>query len=464
MSAKILMTVDLGYGDAGKGTITDWAARQFGAKLVVRYNGGAQAAHNVVVGENDDRRHHTFAQVGSATFIPGIKTLLSKFMLVSPDNFVEEDEHLKACDIHDAGSRVIVDKRCPITTPFHRAMNRIREMARSGNRHGSCGQGIQDTVLDITKYKEQMLYAGDLLDPNIARKKLEFLRATKRLDLKEEFDIDKLVSENEKIAEEYKLFTSYDAVGKILETYKKFAATVSFCDGSLVLQEAINQNQTIIFEGSQGVLLDEDYGFFPHATRSKTTLRNADTLLNEIGYQGKTYRLGIVRAYGVRHGTGPFVTEDKELAERIPDYHNVMNEWQREFRVGWFDAVAIKYAIQATGGIDGLAITCIDRIRHEPKINIATAYALNGALPLLTIRKYFDLDGDRIIGIIAPNPEDLESRANLTKCLFYCKPVYLPVDQNLRTDTLVSEALGVPVAVASYGETWKDKKLLASMF
>src|ERR1700736_3433551 len=107
------MVVDLAFGDCGKGTIVDFLARQTGAHTVVRFNGGPQAAHNVVT---DDGRHHTFSQFGSATFVPGVRTFLSRFMLLEPYALFNEAAHLREVGISDALSRLLIDGRCSIIT------------------------------------------------------------------------------------------------------------------------------------------------------------------------------------------------------------------------------------------------------------------------------------------------------------------------------------------------------------
>ena len=124
------IVADLGYGDAGKGTVVDWLCSHGGAEpvhTVVRFNGGAQAAHNVVA---PDGRHHTFAQFGSGTFTPGVRTHLSRFMLVDPAALAAEAAHLGSLGIRDALDRLTVDRDALLTTPYHRAANQARERAR----------------------------------------------------------------------------------------------------------------------------------------------------------------------------------------------------------------------------------------------------------------------------------------------------------------------------------------------
>ncbi|HET8846443.1 MAG TPA: adenylosuccinate synthetase, partial [Ktedonobacteraceae bacterium] len=156
-----IFITDLGFGDAGKGTITDFLARRFSAHTVVRYNGGPQAAHNVVC---PDGRHHTFSQFSSGMFLPGTRTLLSRFMLINPLNMLKESRHLNAYGISDALQRVQIDRRALVITPFQRAMNRLREIARADSRHGSCGEGVGECMADSLQYGREMLFTGDLAD------------------------------------------------------------------------------------------------------------------------------------------------------------------------------------------------------------------------------------------------------------------------------------------------------------
>ena len=174
---QAIFIADLGFGDAGKGSITDFLTRQLSAHTVVRYNGGPQAAHTVVTG---DGKQHTFSQFGSGTLLPSTKTLLSRFMLINPLNMLKEERHLKELGITDALQRTQIDRRALVITPFQKAINRLKEIARAENRHGSCGEGIGECMADTLKYGDAMLYAGDLQDRATLSKKLRYLRAAKQ--------------------------------------------------------------------------------------------------------------------------------------------------------------------------------------------------------------------------------------------------------------------------------------------
>jgi adenylosuccinate synthase len=120
------------------------------------------------------------------------------------------------------------------------------------------------------------------------------------------------------------------------------------------------------------VLLDQEWGFFPHVTRSTTTFANAETLLEDAGFRGEKRRIGLLRAYGTRHGAGPFPTETDTLA--VAPCHNAVNPWQGEFRTGWFDAVTARYALDVVGGVDLLALTNVDRLIGLEGLKAAVAY------------------------------------------------------------------------------------------
>ena len=182
-----VIVVDLGYGDAGKGTIVDWlcaraadAARNTSdrpVQAVVRFNGGAQAAHHVLArGTRQPARAHPFAQFGSGTFTPGTRTFLSRFMLVDPLALVAEAEHLGELGVRDPFGLVAIDRDALLTTPYHRAANQAREAARGDGRHGSCGLGIGETASYALAHPEDAPRVGDIASPRTLMRKLGKLR------------------------------------------------------------------------------------------------------------------------------------------------------------------------------------------------------------------------------------------------------------------------------------------------
>ncbi len=447
---QAIFLADLGFGDAGKGTITDFLARRLDIHTIVRYNGGPQAAHNVVTG---DGRHHTFAQFGSGMFLPWTSTLLSRFMLVNPLNMLKEERHLSALGISDALRRTRIDRRALVITPFQRAINRLREIARAADRHGSCGEGIGECVADSLAYGHAALCAGDLRDRATLVKKLRLLREIKRQDLAE---LDRQLPYTELVRRERAVFASLDYIADCADVYRSFADRVAIVDETDI-RALLAQPGVVLFEGAQGVLLDENYGFAPYTTWSTTTFANAETLTREHDYAGEVVRLGVLRAYATRHGAGPFPTEDRALTAVLPDQHNGWNDWQRTFRVGYFDLVATRYALDVLGGLDYLALTHLDRLETIPEWKVCIAYASQA-----------EYAAGRAGKIKVCRPANLDHQERLTQRLWSCLPEYLalaPVsgDRYSHADravylSLLEEQLAVPIGISSSGPTAADKQ------
>ncbi len=174
------VVVDLGFGDAGKGTITDHLTRARGAHTVVRFNGGAQAGHNVVT---DDGRHHTFAQLGAGSFSPGVRTWLSRHVVVHPTALIVEAWHLARSGVADPLSRVTVSAAAKVVTPFHQAATRLRELARGDARHGSCGVGVGEVMRDATDPRRRAARGRPRRRPRALRRALAREQARKRAEL-----------------------------------------------------------------------------------------------------------------------------------------------------------------------------------------------------------------------------------------------------------------------------------------
>lgn len=462
---QALLLADLGFGDAGKGTITDYLTRQLAAHTIVRYNGGPQAAHNVVT---PDGRHHMFAQFGSGMFIGGTKTLLSRFMLINPLNMLKEERHLSALGIPDALPRTLIDRRALVITPFQRAINRLREVARGQDRHGSCGEGVGQCMSDALNYGNAALFVGDLQDRASMIEKLHFLRDAKYHEFSELY---RQLLDTESVKPECAVFTAKNCIEDCAAVYSYVAEHVNIVDEAAI-RALYMQSGTLLFEGAQGVLLDENYGFAPYTTWSTTTFANAETLLRESGYTGEVIKLGVLRAYATRHGAGPFPTEDNALTAALPDRHNVWNDWQQAFRVGHFDLVATRYAMDIVGKLDGLAITNIDRMETIPAWKICTSYSYQGAQKDLS--DYFEVDGGTVSRIKVHQPVDLTQQEKLTQRLWSCTPAYLkfPLSPGARHAVeartaylaLLEEMLSVPIAIASYGPTAREKHLYNSSF
>jgi adenylosuccinate synthase len=440
MSAIIV--TDLSYGDAGKGTTVDYLVRQAQSSAVIRYNGGAQAAHNVIT---PDGRHHTFAQFGSGSFVSGVQTYLSRFMLVNPLNMFPEAEHLGMLGVRDIWQRTAVDRDAMIVTPWHIAANRLRERARGDGRHGSCGQGIGEAMADSIDRPDLTIRVRDI-ETKLADK-LQQLRAYKLAQLRRAVTA---VPFND----DWKLLTDEAFVDVIVAAYQDWARRVRIVDTSYLSQLA-QQTEQLVFEGAQGVLLDEWFGFHPYTTWSTTTPANALQLLQDVGYNDTITKLGVLRAYTTRHGPGPFVTEDPLLGRRIPEQHNGTGMWQGAFRYGHLDLVAHRYACDVAGGIDELVVTGLDR-------QTSWQYCLGYQAPMVCDRDTFFVFDDQgfVRSIKLGVRDDLEYQARLSDLLLSCRPVYQPtaVDGD-HLLAAIAGTLAVPVGIASYGPSATDKRV-----
>ena len=429
MKPRLIQVVDLGFGDSGKGTIVDYLAHKHGAQWIVRFNGGPQAGHNVVL---PDGRHHTFAQFGSASFEPHVRTLLSRFMLIDPYAMLNEAAHLHDLGVANVFSRTYIDQRCLVIMPPQQIANRVRERARGDAAHGTCGMGVGECVFDAIQHPQEALCAADLFDAPAIRKKLlaSFLR--KRSETAPMMGCANELERN--------VLRDPAWIDTAMLVYRQIAEKTNIIPASQA-DQILRESPCTIFEGAQGVLLDERFGFHPHTTWSKTTFTNADLLLEEAESEAACFRLGVMRPYLTRHGNGPLVSEDRELGQRLCDPHNRHDGWPGRFRYGLLDLVMLRYAIQICGRVDGLAVTCLDHLPH---------------LPPLACEQYKSRGGDLI-----PGPsDDLDEMDQLTRRLKRATAELRPwptQSADVFIAALESE-LAVPVAYRSHGPTRDDKQ------
>ncbi|MEV0077254.1 adenylosuccinate synthetase [Nocardia neocaledoniensis] len=402
-----LVVVDLGFGDAGKGATVDWLCApeaDLGVAAVVRFNGGAQAAHNVVA----DGRHHTFAQFGAGTF-HGVPTLLSRHMLVEPMSLAAESERLAALGVRDPLGLLTVDGRALLTTPIHIAANRAREDARGSSRHGSCGRGIGETAWYALAHEAPTV--ADCRTPAVLRAKLGRLAA----------HYDALIGPSAH---------HYEPIDALVRMYRDFARAVRITEGGALARAAARGR--LVFEGAQGVLLDEWRGLHPHTTWSTVEPRNARAMIAGIG--GTARVLGVTRTYMTRHGAGPLPTE-APLGN--PEPHNDTGPYQGAFRQGHLDPILLRYAVEVCGGIDGLVVNHLDASGNDCA---AAAYETRAG---------------RITELVPGRWRDLEHQERLTGLLSAATPVLEPVDGD-PADWL-ARRLGAPVVLTGHGPERRDR-------
>jgi len=308
--------IDSNFGDAGKGLVTDYLCAKYGAGIVVRYNGGANAGHTVIT--PDDKRH-VFRHVGSGSFL-GIPTYLSSFFVCNPILFFEEVAQLKALGVIPD---VYAHPDCLITTFMDMIINQELENRRGDKRHGSCGIGFDET-LNRSKVSGLKITMGDLWNGGT-----------------------RLESQIAEICDKYakfrigKPFTDARVIEHFMECCTSFAEAVN--------PLGIQQCEDPVFEGAQGLLLDQDNKeFFPHLTHSNTGMKNVDTLCQQAGIDDIDIHY-VSRTYLTRHGAGPL--PDHDPAMDYFDETNKPNKFQGTLRFAPLDYSALwKRCIEDCGG------------------------------------------------------------------------------------------------------------------
>lgn len=455
---KIIATVGLSFGDEGKGTIVDYLTREYDAKLIVRFSGGPQAAHNVI---EPGGRHHTFSQFGSGSLVPGVTTYLAPGMAVTLPDLVVEALALENVGLKRPMERLRFSPECLLVTPLHTVIGRIREALRGPKRHGSAGMGVGTAFLEARENPNHALRMKDLLGNNM-KAKIEahwqrYLQIAQGLVTE---------SQNPKAKEilERLLGQPFNAQ-VMIDHYDWFASNFAFCyDEGETIRTALKEGQTIILEGSQGTLIDYDYGFYPHVTKTSTTLRLAEELIASWqvpkGYVIR--RIGLLRSHMARHGAGPLVTEG---GFEIKDPNNVDNEFQGQPRYGIFDLVATKYALSLNPTVQELAVTHLDALNGLEEIPVCLSYQYMGKDFIVLDRNFFwqaRKGKIEITGFKGPRHRDESQKEEITKILFDSKPLVIKAlpsrdGQEEFLEFLESE-LGLPVTIRSFGPTWTDKE------
>lgn len=474
---KMFIVLGLGFGDEGKGTIIDYLTREHEIPLVIK-TGGPQQAHNVV---EPNGRWHCFSQFGSGTFFPGTKTFLSKGMMVEPGNLLRESYTLREKGEQGALARIIIDSNATIITPFERMVSQMREISRGENRFGSCGMGVGETASD--REKKIAIAFRDVSSKQRLIKKLKVLRAMKIAEAEE---ILKQCPSEEMIST-YQNFLYLAEIDRNFHSYRNFVKStgILISANGRYLRDVLAKKTSVIIEGTQGALLDKTYGFFPYITKTKTTFRLAEELLEmdiESRFLQQRYvveKVGVIKAFATRHGAGPFVTEDIDLANYFNDPYNVENKWQGKLRFGWFDILATRYAILMNKGIDCLALTNLDQLSGLETIKLCTSYQYEGDPSILDPYFVWESMDNQKAKITAFKKSDttLPRNNEIAQILFHCKPLEfkelagwkedisemkevreLPRQAQEYISFLQSDrGLSTPIKIISVNPTWNGK-------
>ncbi|MFW2373602.1 MAG: adenylosuccinate synthase [Gammaproteobacteria bacterium] len=343
------------WGDEGKGKIVDLLTDR--AAAVVRFQGGHNAGHTLVIGETKTVLH----LIPSGILRDGVQCLIGNGVVLSPRALFEELEMLEKSGV-PARQRLKISEACPMILPYHVALDHAREVARGKKAIGTTGRGIGPAYED--KVSRRGLRVGDLLDEKEFADKLKSVM---------EYHNYSLVNYYKAEAVDYQ---------QVLDETLAYGEQMKpmIADIPAMLYKLRKSGDSIMFEGAQGTLLDIDQGTYPYVTSSNTTAGGACTG-SGVGPRDLDYILGITKAYTTRVGAGPFPTE---LFDDVGQYlgekgHEFGATTGRSRRCGWFDGVALRRAAQVNS-ITGLCITKLDVLDGLETLRICTAYKYQGEI------------------------------------------------------------------------------------
>jgi len=376
MSAFIVLGAQ--WGDEGKGKMTDYLAEE--ANVVVRFQGGNNAGHTVVVGDNEYKLH----LIPSGILYEDKLNVIGNGVVVDPKALFEEIDYLEGVGVKVTPEKLIVSDRAQLIMPYHKTLDILKEKARGKNDIGTTGKGIGPCYTD--KFERCGIRVCDLMHEAVFTEKLKENIEMKNVYITKVLDGEPL--NFEEILKEY------------LEFAKKLRPFVQ--DTSVRVYNDIKANKVVLFEGAQGMLLDIDYGTYPYVTSSNTTAGGVASGVG-IGPNMITNAVGITKAYTTRVGKGPFPTE---LLDETGDWirekgHEYGVTTGRSRRCGWLDLVIVKTAARVSG-LTSLAVTKIDTLAGLEKIKVCVGYKFND-----TVIDYF--------------PASLEDLAK-------CEPIYEEFD------------------------------------
>ncbi len=349
-----IVVIGAQWGDEGKGRIVDLISEK--VDIIVRYQGGNNAGHTIVIGDEKVILHH----LPSGILRQDKLSVIGNGVVVDPKVLLQEINELNSAGYSADEKNLKISDRAHVIMPYHREIDLARESMNGKARIGTTGRGIGPVYED--KAARRGIKFADLIDPDSLSARLKEVFEERNAYL------TKVLGGNPLNFEE--ILEEYAEYGREL---KRFS-----CDVSTLLNESISKGQNILFEGAQGALLDIDFGTYPYVTSSSAGSGGASTG-SGVGPTKIDTVLGIAKAYTTRVGEGPFPTEiSGELGEKLRQAGGEFGATTgRSRRCGWFDAFALKYAAQ-TNGISWLALTKLDVLSGFEKIHICVGYRYKG--------------------------------------------------------------------------------------
>ena len=419
------------WGDEGKGKVVDLLTDR--VKYVVRYQGGHNAGHTLIInGEKTVLR-----LIPSGILRQNVTCMIGNGVVLSPSALMQEMGELESKGV-DVRNRLLISEACPLILPYHVAMDHAREAALGKKAIGTTGRGIGPAYED--KVARRGLRVGDLFNMQVFAEKLKNVLDYYNFQLVhyykvEAVDYDKTLAEIEAVADVIKSMVA---------------------DVTTILHQARARGDNILFEGAQGTMLDIDHGTYPYVTSSNTTAGGVATG-SGFGPRNLDYVLGIIKAYCTRVGGGPFTTElfdevGMEIARKGNEFGAVTG---RPRRCGWFDAVAVRRAIQLNS-ISGFCMTKIDVLDGFKEIKICVAYKM----PNGEILEYAPLAAEKWEGV-EPVYETLPGWSENT----FGVTDFNQLPENARKYIKrIEEVTGVPIAILSTGPDRVQTMILQDPF
>ena len=347
-----VVVVGTQWGDEGKGKITDYLAE--GADVVARYQGGNNAGHTILI----DNKKYKLTMIPSGIFNHNKTCVIGNGMVINPEALIEEINY-----IHDNGfstANLKISDRAHVIMPYHLVLDALEEDRKGDNKIGTTRKGIGPCYMD--KAARNGIRIADLMDA-------EGFEARVR----------SIIVEKNQLIEQVYGGEQLDA-DKIVRDYLGYAETLRpyVTDTSVVLNDAIDAGQKVLFEGAQGVMLDIDQGTYPYVTSSNPSAGGV-CIGSGVGPSKIKQVIGVAKAYTTRVGDGPFPTEqDNEIGQLIRDKgHEYGTVTGRPRRVGWFDTVVVRHA-RRVSGITGLSLNSLDVLTGLETVKICTGYKLRG--------------------------------------------------------------------------------------
>ena len=422
--------IGLQWGDEAKGKIVDLLTQEH--EIVVRYQGGANAGHTVVL---DDKKYK-LSLIPSGIFNQKVKSVIAGGVVINPASLLGEIETLTGQDVK-ISDNLAISERAHVIFPWHALEDRIFDSLAGKEAIGSTMRGIGPCYRDKVG-RSLAIRIGDLYRSGL-KERIESIVEIKKKQLRG------LVQNESDLAEldPLKIFSDYTNYAEKLKPF--------VCDTTAYLLNAVDEDRRILFEGAQGALLDIDHGTFPYVTSSNSS---GTGVSSGSGVPGSFINrvVGIIKAYTTRVGGGPFPTEqDNEIGQRIRDRGNEYGTvTKRPRRCGWFDAVAAKYTARLSG-VTCLSVMLLDVLSGFDELQICTAY---------------EIDGKRTTDF-PPHVDDLRN----VKCVYETVPGwneeiteirdYVALPENAKNYVQrLSEILCRPVAMVSVGPDRKQTIIL----